>query len=203
MLRKVLNAAIAVLAAVCWFWLAFHMQGASFTANGLRSLKYFTVVSNLLAGFAAAAWLLRPEARSVYLLKLTAAVSLFITFVVTAGFLGPIYGYRAMYAGANLWFHLLIPLLACGEVLFLEDRIYSAGDCLYGVTLLLVYGIVYGGNIILNGTGTPPHTNDWYSFARWGIFPAGACIFLGLTVLAYGSARLLAYIQKKRWGKKV
>ena len=99
------------------------------------------------------------------------------------------------------------PIRYCGlNLVGLRRRGFSngsAGDCLYGTALLIVYGIVYGGNIILNGTGTPPHTNDWYGFARWGIFPAGACIFLGLTVLAYGSARLLAYIQKKRWGKKV
>ena len=32
-----------------------------------------------------------------------------------------------------------------------------------------LYGIAYCANILINGVGTFPNTNDWYGFTMWGV----------------------------------
>ena len=46
---------------------------------------------------------------------------------------------------------------------------FSKGlSLLFGVVPVLLYGIFYYGNILLNGVGERPYTNDWYGFTLFG-----------------------------------
>ena len=45
---------------------------------------------------------------TVYQLKYAATVSVGLTFLTVMLFLGPRFGYGAMFQGVNLWFHLLM-----------------------------------------------------------------------------------------------
>lgn len=168
-------------------------------AGGLRTLKYFTVLSNLTAGAAAVLWLLYPESRGVQRLKLAAAVGVTITCLVVIGFLGWIYGFPMMYEGPSLWLHLLIPLLCMADAVILENRQYDRTDILCAGIPVLVYGTGYITNILLNGA----EGNDWYAFAAWGIFPVGLIIFAALILLSCGIGAAMAYLQKKTVRKKV
>ena len=194
--RKIVNIFIAV--ASIGSWIAMTLYGQSMLAEpGLSNLRFFTVLSNLLAGIAAVVWLVMSGRggaglRRAETLKFVAAAAVGLTFVVVMVFLGPLYGYPMMFTGANLFFHLLIPLAAAGEIIFLSDTGYTARDNMLAVIPTLVYGSVYLLNNIINGIGEWPDTNDWYSFLMWG-YPAGVAIFALTCVITW----LIGFMMRK------
>lgn len=129
------------------------------------------------------------------LLKLSAAAAVMVTFLVVACFFGPLYGYGQLYLGSNLWFHLIIPLLAIVEFCLLDGEIPFRKTLLSGVPAL-VYGCVYLGNVLINGKGEWPNTNDWYGFLNWGYGPAMAIFFI-IVLVSWGVACLLRWINSK------
>ena len=132
------------------FYLMYFRNEGLLLAKGIAAFKYFTVLSNAFGGAMAAVWLAfavvgRGEEvpRAIDLLKFTAAVCLGLTFMTVMVFLGPLYGYIAMLRSANLWFHLLIPLAAMGELVFLNERDISIKNCAGAMLPMLAYAIVY------------------------------------------------------------
>ena len=121
-----------------------------------------------------------------------AAAAVGLTFTVVMVFLGPLYGYPMMFTGANFFFHLIIPLVAAAEIIFLSDAAYTARDNLLAVIPTLAYGIVYLLNNCINGIGEWPDTNDWYSFLRWG-YPVGIAIFAIACVITW----LIGFMMRK------
>ena len=61
-LRVIVNIGIAAVVIVCWVAMVFG-SGGSLADTGLRSLKYFTVLSNFLAAIAAIVWLCAGRTR--------------------------------------------------------------------------------------------------------------------------------------------
>lgn len=179
-LSLAINVFIAVMVAVAWYLLAFASDSEALAARGLYSLKFFTVLSNILLGIASlvyAIYLARclwgelPEIpRAVHVLKYVATTAVGVTFLTVMVFLGPLMGYAMMFAGANLWLHLVLPVLAIVEFGFI-DGIYELrlGDNLLAVVPTLLYGIFYVGNILINGVGEGASSNDWYGFTLWGV----------------------------------
>ena len=122
-IRIVWNMAIALLVFGAWLRMALA-GGGLLSGPGISNLKYFTVLSNLLEGIACVLWLVLRKGThrsALERLKYTAGIAVFITFTVVAGFLGPLYGFGNMYSGANLFFHLIVPVLAVAELFFLAD----------------------------------------------------------------------------------
>ena len=158
---------------------------------GISAFKYFTTLSNLLEAIASLLWFIVALAcrnkqipRFFEVLKYIATVQVFITFMVVVAFLAPIYGYVATCSGMNFYMHIVIPLASILEQIFLCDTRISMKVNLIAVIPPLVYGIVYIINILINGRGVYPDTNDWYGFLNWG--PAiGAVIFICILVLAF------------------
>jgi len=185
--RKPLNIVIAVIVPCAWVYMMCRGSG-SLAATGLRSLKYFTVLSNLLEGLASVLFLCSVPHSP--LLKYIAGIAVTLTFMTVLYFLGPVFGYAFMFRGANFWFHLVVPLLAIGEMLVMDDVRHSRKDSLMTVLPLFIYGAFYMGNILLNGVGAWPQSNDWYGFARWGI-PQGIALFALFCLLTYLGARLI------------
>jgi hypothetical protein len=171
--------------------------GGLFSESRIRTLKYFTVDSNLLAGAAALCAALF-EFRSgkeipvwVSALKLAATASVMLTFLTVIGFLGPIFGYASMFTGANLYMHLITPLLAAAVFCLLEGTpALSLRHCFFAVIPMLIYGEVYLLNILINGTGSGMNTNDWYGFTRWGL-AAAPLVYLVMASVTWGIAWLL------------
>ena len=156
--------------------------------GGFRTLKYFTILSNLLEAFACVLFVINGNE----LIKYVGAVSVGLTFTVVMVFLGPLFGYRMMFYGASLWFHALIPLMAMAEFVMCNSREMTSRDNLYAVFPMLVYGIGYVGNIIIRGI---PH-NDWYGFMSWG-YPVGTVIFALIVAVTYLIGLLLRKINEK------
>ncbi len=196
--RALVNVAIVVLVAVAWLMM-FFFGGDDLAARGLRSLKYFTVQSNLLAGAAAIVWILQNRkgtiSRGAEIFKYVAATAVFLTFMTVMVFLGPLYGYPMMFVGANLFFHLVVPVMCILEVIFMTDTDFTPKDNLIAVIPMVLYGIFYLGNNRVNGIGEWPDTNDWYSFLAWG-WGIGILVFVVMMLATWLLGLFLRKMQK-------
>ena len=173
------NIVLAIAEPIAWLTMVFSRGTAALTAMGLYTLKFFTVLSNLLLGVASlvfAVYLVRYLRRGLivpkwaHLLKYAATVAVTVTLMTVLLFLGPTMGYAAMFVGVNLWLHLVFPVLGIVEFIFLDtQRGITFKETLFGVVPVLLYGIFYYGNILINGVGERPYTNDWYGFTMFGV----------------------------------
>ncbi len=116
---------IVLLVTSAWFGMI-HSAAGTLSDTGVRSLRYFTVLSNFLCAIAALVHVLvlavKPTVpRWVLRLSFIGTTAVGVTLMVVLLFLGPLYGYAAMLRGANLWFHLIVPLLAFLDHILLEQ----------------------------------------------------------------------------------
>ena len=159
---------------------------------GFENLKFFTVESNILAGIAALIDIVytvkNKSTKTVAVLKYIAAAAVGLTFLTIAAFLGPLYGHSHMYHGSNLYFHLIIPLIAMAEFVLLNDQKMGIRENLYTMIPPFLYGMGYLINILINGA----EGNDFYAFTAWGL-PIGIVIFAGIV----GTTFLLGLLLRK------
>ena len=145
--RIVLNIIIIAASIGAWLVMVFA-KGGMLTDTGLRSLKYFTVLSNLFEGTACIIWILavsciRPDENKIIRaekIKYMAAVSVALTFITVMTFLGPLYGYISMLSGVNFFLHLFVPVAALAECIFISDTEYTKADNRLAVVPMLIYG---------------------------------------------------------------
>lgn len=187
-LRMAVNALLFVGVATGWFLMAFGGVGV-LRSGGLEGLKYFTVLSNVLEGAAALAWMISVgatgrETRFVTVLKYIAAVCVGLTFVTVLVFFGPLYGYLSMYRSANFFFHLLIPLGAMAEFVLMNKESVSLSENLAAVGAPLLYGSVYLINVLVQVPTDDPFEHDFYGFVLWGL-PVGIGIFAVICVATF------------------
>lgn len=217
-LRRLVNILLVAATFGSWIYIFFFGTG-SLVQNGIGSLRYFTLLSNLFAGTVAAVWLVRqrsegepagdaeesdevePGSRGddgarLETLKFVAAASVGLTCATVLGFLGLLYGYKEMLAGANLFLHLLVPLAAIAEVIFLSDASFTRRHNALAVIPPLLYGIGYLANILINGMGEWPDTNDWYFFFAWG-YGIGAVIYVALIAVTWLIGLLMRKLHAK------
>lgn len=193
-LRIILNIVLPV--AVFGAWLSMALRaGGMLSSVGIASLKYFTVLSNMFEGIACILWLAFCRGKDdgphwTERLKYVASVAVFVTLTVVMVFFGPLYGYRNMLGGANLWFHLLVPVAAILEQSILSGYAASRRDNLAAGLPALLYGLVYLVNLLLNGVGEEPFSNDWYGFLLWG-WPVGFAIFAAIVLISLGLGWIL------------
>jgi hypothetical protein len=173
-------------------------SGSGLTSSGVENLKYFTVLSNEFCGIVALIWLifLVKGRKFPVLFKLMSVAAVGLTFLIIAAFLAPMYSELNLYAGSNLFFHLIVPLVAMVEFLLIRtDEKIPFRYTFISASLSLIYGFCYYINIQINGIGEWPDTNDWYGFLNWG-YPVGFMIY-GVTVLMnWGMACILRLLNK-------
>ncbi len=186
--RIILNAFLAVMILIQWVILATGIPDSSFMSGGLRTLKYFTVLSNLLEAAACIFWIITGNER----IKYVAAVSVGLTFTVVMVFLGPLFGYLMMFTGPSLWMHGIVPLAAMTEMIMFNRETMTVRDNLRAVFPMFIYGIFYLGNIIINGIPG----NDWYGFMLWG-YPGGAAALVIIICVTYGIGLVLRKLNEK------
>ena len=109
-----------------------------------------------------------------------------------AAFLGPIYGHAMLYKNSNLYFHLLLPVVAMIEFAFFDtgERKLPFKNTFLTVIPTFVYGMAYLVNLLVNGVG------EWYGFVNWGL-PVGLGIFAGIIVATWGIACVLRLVNNK------
>lgn len=193
-----LHGIIAVLVAATFARMFAQHSAGSLDGFGWSILRFFTVLSNLLQALASAVtWALLvfgngQEKRWLTLLDYAAVVSVALTFFTVVVWLGPVYGYPAMFAGANLHFHLTVPVLAMLAWCLLREGRIRAREIFVGVIPTLLYGTWYIGNMAVNGIPG----NDWYAFARGG-WGGAAVSFAVMLTLTAGLAALLRLPHRK------
>ncbi len=196
----ILNILIVVFAAVgTVIMLSNQGDGTGLASSGITNLKYFTVLSNEFCGITAALWLVFSLLGKKFppVLKLTAASAVALTFLIIAAFLAPMYPELDLYENANLWFHLILPLTAVLEFIILRtDEKIPFSYTVISALPALIYGIGYLANILLNGKGEYPDTNDWYGFLNWG-YPVGIAIFAAIVLMDFAMAVLMRAVNNR------
>ncbi|MBP3857515.1 MAG: hypothetical protein IK990_18090 [Ruminiclostridium sp.] len=155
-------------------------------ADGIGSIKYFTVQSNLLYGFYAGVFavfeFIYGSADAVpqvlYLLKYVFTVGTTLTMMTVLCYLAPVVekSYPPLFKGANLYFHLLVPLLGLAAFCFFEkSAVISVPQVFLGLIPFMLYGIYYAVNALSHAeNGQVSIKYDWYAFLAKGIDKAAA-----------------------------
>ena len=179
-------------------------------SQGIALFKYYTTESNaLLALIALVCFPLdlmvalgkRDHVEKEFLVLLHVGnTATTLTFLTVVAFLGPTIGYGAMYAGANLFLHLVTPLLGLCRFLFFgrSTNPMKAKESLIGISTMALYGIVYMINVFVHdGFGQVEY--DWYGFGSAGPVMAVVSFFLiliGTALIAIGCHFARVGIQK-------
>lgn len=173
----VINAIAVPLCIVAWLQLMLgnHKDPKMLAANGKESLKYFTVLSNLLSALVSLAYLVAVLCLGAYVptwllvLKLVGTTAVMLTFLTVVVLLGPALGWKRMYASGNLWLHLVLPLLAAVDCCLFVRMAAVPWQCtLWGMLPTMLYGIVYLYNVQVHGVEENGKVYDFYGFTRWG-----------------------------------
>lgn len=143
------------------------------TVYGFHNLKFFTVDSNLFLGLVCLTELIFAAMRRqnpLWLERLIyiATVAVALTFTVVVLFFGPAIGYSMLFRDANLYFHLIIPVLAIVSFCTLRrGRLIPMRETAEALIPAVLYGVYYTGVLLVRGVHSPG--TDWYGFARGGV----------------------------------
>ena len=172
----IINGVLVIMSPVAWLMLALGAGDAKgLAARGIESLKYFTVLSNLLSCLASLVYLVwcltagMPAPSWLLALKLTAAAAVMLTFLTVIVLLGPVLGWKKMYTSGNLWMHFILPLLAAVDcVLFAPVGTLPFAATFVSAIPCALYGVWYLGKVIKHGAEKDGVVYDFYGFLRWG-----------------------------------
>ena len=195
--RTIINISIVLMVFGAWLYMAFGSKG-ELSSNGIGSLKYYTVLSNIFEGLVCLVWLLRKaagkeEGRRLALLRLCSTAGVLLTFTVVVAFLGPLYGYLNMYKRANFWFHLVVPVLSVAEFVMFNAADFTKKEKLCSALSVLDYGSYYLANILFHDTS---FKYDIYGFVQWGL-PVGIVIFAVISLVIYAEGLLMCAINRR------
>ncbi len=197
-IRIAVNVVIVLLTLIGSYLSFFTSTKGLLLVKGFANLKFFTVQSNILEGIASLILLIcmikDVDNKAIAVLKYIAAAAVGLTFLTIAAFLGPLYGHSNMYHGANMFFHLIIPLMAMAEFIFLNDNKMGLKENLYTMVPPILYGTGYLINILVNGA----EGNDFYAFTAWGL-PIGIVIFAGIVATTFLLGLILRKLNRKEF----
>ena len=172
-ISRLLSGLIVVLTGIGTVIMLTNQEEGILAVYGAENLKFFTVESNLLIGIMHLIFLL-PLAEDgrirLWLERLiyVATVAVSLTFIVVVVFFGPSIGYSELFKGGNLFFHLLIPLMAILILcVFHRGRWIPMWETALALIPTVLYGLYYVLILILYGVHFPE--TDWYGFASGGV----------------------------------
>ncbi|MBQ1538665.1 MAG: hypothetical protein IIZ73_10185 [Ruminococcus sp.] len=173
----------------------------SLSADSLSSIKYFTVQSNLLFGIVAGIFAVcqliyrSPEKlpHPLYLIKYIATVGVAITMLTVVLFLAPVVvkSYPPLFRGANLYFHLLVPLVGIVSFcLFEKSAEITLPQTFLGLIPFILYAVYYTANALTHSeNGKVPPQYDWYYFLANGAdkaLPVLLIMLFSATAVCFG-----------------
>ena len=174
-----LDVLVALLALGAWISMIAGLDGGVLSLTGFRSLRYFTVLSNILAAvccFLCAIFEIRMPSKAqasfptaLHVLRFISVNGIMLTFMVVMLYLGPALGYPAVLTGGNLFLHLIVPLCALATLLIAQSgKALSAPQVPLGLIPALAYATFYAANILINGLSFGIEGTDWYNFTIYG-----------------------------------
>lgn len=141
--------------------------------------RYFTTLSNVLCAAAALAMgictLLGEPPVVAQTLKYVGTCSVTVTFLTVMLFLGPVTkDYKRLLSGANLFLHLICPVLAIVSWIAFEKHNMGFYNVVFGTLPVVLYGALYGYKVMLAPEGRK--WEDFYGFnhnGKWFISVIG------------------------------
>ncbi|MBR0507433.1 MAG: hypothetical protein IJJ86_02375 [Clostridia bacterium] len=180
----ILNAAIVLIVLGCIVWALFKVSPKR------RLFYYFTTLSNVLCAIAALAVLIAQLCGGLpfwaLLLKYAGTAAVTVTMLTVLLFLGPVSkDWKGLLSRAELFLHLICPLLALVSFLFFEKTAMPAWTIAVGTAPVVLYAILYWYKVIR--APEPRRWEDFYGFNRNGKWP----VSVGAMILA---AALIAFL---------
>ena len=155
---------------------------------GKKSLRFFTILSNLFCAISALLLVL-SSSYWTWLLKYTGTVAVTVTLLTVIFYLGPNMGYKQMFSGKDLYLHLCGPLLAIVSFCFME-RWYALSFplSLLGILPVIIYGFVYLFEVVIL-----KNWEDFYGYNKDGkwklsmaaMFAGGFAVCMLIRILYY------------------
>jgi hypothetical protein len=184
-LTRLTNTVIFLFTLIC-FILCFQKDGEWKLSHGLHSLRYFTILSNLLSGFAALLVAVNLTEQGlpfgVWLFKYIATAAVTVTFITVMVFLGPTLGYKKQLEKKGFFFHLAGPLLAILSFCFMERfHELSFSLSLTGMLPVIVYGLLYAWKVLF--CPEEKRWDDFYGYNKGGHWLLSSCAMLVGTFL--------------------
>ena len=207
----ILNTLIVILVTIgtIFMFTGFTFMPAETLLEATRKemFKFYTVDSNILMGLVSLVLLvyevllsrgkIKEIPKVVYNLKFVGTAAITLTFIVTLFFLAPMYGFYAMYNNNNLFFHLIVPILAIVSFVFIEKYDISYKTTFLGVVPMLLYSVYYSTNILTHlENGKPTWQYDFYGFLQGNINNIYITIPV-IILVTYAISLLLTYLNKK------
>ena len=180
----------AVFAITAFFTICFFRKDGRWdTGRGRKAFRFFTCQSNVFCALAslltAVSQIPGPVPDGVWILKYTGTAAVTVTMMTVLLFLGPVYGYKELLKGSDLFMHLLTPVMALVSFCLFEKRGMNFGTSLYGMLPVALYGPFY-----LYKTVYAPEEKRWddfYAFNRNGKWPVSfAAMFAGTFLICMG-----------------
>ena len=158
----IINISIFVITGLS-FIACFRKEGRWDLQEGLKSLRFFTILSNLFCAVSALLLVL-SSSQWAWLLKYVGTVAVTITLLTVLFFLGPNMGYKQMLSGKDLYLHLCGPLLAIVSFCFME-RWYALSFplSLLGILPVIIYGFLYLFEVVIL-----ENWDDFYGYNKDG-----------------------------------
>ena len=187
-ISMLLNLIIVILTVIGTYYMLngieFMGHEDNLSATKIEMFRFYTVDSNVLMGIVSLLFLIseiqilrckkEKISRLLYILKLIGTVGTSLTFLTVVLYLGPISknGMLSMFLNANLFFHLITPVLSIITFIFFEKTSKLDFKCTFlGIIPMFIYGIVYTTNVLIhanNGKIDPIY--DWYHFVQGGMY---------------------------------
>ena len=176
----ILNILNFVLVAGCIVW------GVKKADPWTRLFRYFTTLSNVLCAIASLVavvfGLCGPLPLWALLLKYTGTAAVTVTMLTVFLFLGPTsHDWKGLLTHAELFLHLICPLLAIVSFLFFEKTAMPAWSIVIGALPVPVYGAWYLYKVVF--APEAQRWEDFYGFNRGGNWPRSAVAMVGGTAL--------------------
>ena len=167
-----------------------HAYPTILQSTRIGMLRFFTVQSNLFAGIVSLILaikeiqILRGKtseiSKRMYVLKLMSSTAVGLTFFVVFAYLGPLtpYGVPALLMNANLFLHLIIPVVSILNFACFErtDKL-TFRNSFWGIVPTALYAIYYLINVFIHmedGKVSPVY--DWYYFVQKGVWTAAIVV---------------------------
>ena len=169
---------LVILASIFMFTGIKFMPGNTLLeVSKISMLKFYTVDSNILIGISSLIFIIyefkllkqkiKEIPNKIYIFKFVATSAITLTFLITAIFLSPQYGFYAMYNNNNLFFHLIIPLLSIITYIRYEHHLNKYSYALYGIIPMFIYSIYYSSRVLIHlNDGGLTFKYDFYGFLQ-------------------------------------
>lgn len=179
------------------------MSDGIIKGSKLNALKYFTVQSNIFMGITALISLIYLLFKKdkypawIVILKLMSTTCLTLTFLTVIGYLAPLMGIEHVFLGANLYMHLITPVVSIIAFIFIEPKVdFKFKWNFFSAIPSGTYGIIYLSCLIAFNDYGNIDGWDWYAFGTLGL-GIGFVMLIGLNLVAFGSSVGLYALYKK------